>query len=87
VGENTVRLRVSDASGAPVVGAEVEVRLFMPQMGSMAPREATAQLREEDLGVYVGRIDVPMAWTWETTIRVRRDGQELGAVTTTITAR
>jgi membrane fusion protein, copper/silver efflux system len=87
VGENTVRVRVSDAAGAPVVGAEVEVRLFMPQMGSMAPMEATAQLREEETGVYEGRIDVPMAWTWETTIRVRRNAQELGTIATTITAR
>jgi RND family efflux transporter MFP subunit len=87
VGENTLRVRISHGSGEPVVGAEVDVRLFMPQMGSMAPMESKASLREEEAGVYVGRVDVPMAWTWETTVQVRKDGQPLGRVQTTITAR
>jgi RND family efflux transporter MFP subunit len=87
VGENTVRVRVFDASGAPVIGAEVDLRLFMPQMGSMPPMEAKASLREEQTGVYVGRVGVPMPSTWQTTIRVRREGHELGTVTRTITAR
>jgi membrane fusion protein, copper/silver efflux system len=87
VGENAVRVRLSDASGAPIVGSEVELRLFMPQMGAMAPMESKASLREEEAGVYVGRVDIPVAWTWETTVRVRKDGQNLGSVQTTITAR
>ena len=87
VGTNTVRVKVADAGGQPVTGADVEVRIFMPQMGSMAPMEAKATLAPETPGQYAGEIEVPMAWTWETTVTVRRNGQVLGSTRTSITAR
>src|SRR5207247_8100027 len=36
-GNNTIRLLLKDPSGKPVEDAQVEVTLFMPQMGNMAP--------------------------------------------------
>jgi RND family efflux transporter MFP subunit len=87
VGKNTVRVKVADPSGQPIADAEVEVRIFMPQMGAMAPMEAKATLAPEGAGQYAGEIDIPMAWTWETTVTVRKGGQVLGRTMTSITAR
>jgi RND family efflux transporter MFP subunit len=87
VGQNTVRLMVKDAQGNPVSDAEVEVTLFMPQMGSMPPMIAKATLKSGGNGEYVGTIDVPMAWSWQTTVTVKKEGKSLGSMQTTITAR
>jgi RND family efflux transporter MFP subunit len=87
VGQNTVRLTVKDAQGNPVRDAEVEVTLFMPQMGSMAPMTAKATLKSTGNGEYTGTIDIPMAWSWQTTVTVKKEGQSLGSMQTTITAR
>ncbi len=87
VGQNTVRLTVKDAQGNPVPDAEVEVTLFMPQMGSMAPMTAKATLKSTGNGEYTGTIDIPMAWSWQTTVTVKKEGQSLGSTQTTITAR
>jgi RND family efflux transporter MFP subunit len=87
VGKNTVRVKVADPQGQPVTGANVDVRIFMPQMGSMAPMEAKATLQPETAGQYAGEIEIPMAWTWETTVTVRKAGQVMGTTRTSITAR
>jgi Cu(I)/Ag(I) efflux system membrane fusion protein len=87
VGQNTVRLTVKDAQGNPVTDAEVEVTLFMPQMGSMAPMTAKATLKSAGNGEYAGTIDIPMAWSWQTTVTVKKEGKSLGSMQTTITAR
>jgi len=70
-----------------VVDAEVEVTLFMPQMGSMAPMTAKATLKSVGNGEYTGTIEIPMAWSWQTTVTVKKEGKSLGSMQTTITAR
>jgi RND family efflux transporter MFP subunit len=87
VGQNAVRLTVKDAQGNPVTDAEVEVTLFMPQMGSMPPMTAKATLKSVGAGEYAGTIDIPMAWSWQTTVTVKKEGKSLGSMQTTITAR
>ena len=87
VGNNTIRLSLKDPSGKPLDDAQVDVTLFMPQMGNMAPMSSQAQLKSEGGGVYSGPINVPMAWTWETTVTAKKNGQAVGSVKTTITAR
>jgi hypothetical protein len=87
VGMNPVRLVVKDASGNAVTGAEVEVTLFMPPMGSMAPMSSKARLEEVGPGEYRGQIEVPMAWSWQTTVTVVKQGKQLGSYQTTLTAR
>ncbi|MGH9629251.1 MAG: efflux RND transporter periplasmic adaptor subunit, partial [Bryobacteraceae bacterium] len=86
-GSNNIRVAVKDSAGKPIEGAEVQVTLFMPQMGSMAPMTSKASLQHAGGGIYSGKIDVPMAWTWETTITVSKGGQAVGSVKTTLTAR
>jgi membrane fusion protein, copper/silver efflux system len=87
VGRNPVRLTVKDASGSPVTDAEVEVTLFMPQMGNMAPMTSKATLKPMGNGEYAGTIEIEMAWSWQTTVTVKKEGKSLGSIQTTITAR
>lgn len=87
VGGNPVRVAVRDASGKPVEGAQVEINLFMPQMGNMAPMSSKANLQSSGGGQYTGTVDVPMAWTWQTTITVKRGDQVIGTKQLNITAR
>ena len=86
-GSNSIRLLVKDAAGKPVTGAQVDVGLFMPRMGSMAPMNSKATLTEAGNGVYAGQIEFPMAWTWQTTVTVRKNGSVIGVAQTSITAR
>src|SRR5260370_15884448 len=73
-GMNPIRLLVKDASGRPITGAQVEVTLFMPKMGSMAAMSSKATLTDSGQGIYAGQIEFPMAWTWQTTVTVRKNG-------------
>jgi len=86
-GMNPIRLLVKDASGKPITGAQVDVGLFMPQMGTMAPMNSKGTLTEVGNGIYTGQIEVLMAWTWQTTVTVRRNGNVIGVAQTNITAR
>jgi RND family efflux transporter MFP subunit len=86
-GMNPIRLLVKDSSGKPIAGAQVEVGLFMPQMGTMPPMRSNATLAEVGNGVYSGQIEFQMAWTWQTTVTVRKNGSVIGVAQTNITAR
>jgi hypothetical protein len=84
---NSIRLIVQDADGKAVTGAQVDVVLLMPQMGGMAPMSSKAALAEVGNGVYSGQIEFRMAWTWQTTVTVRKNGSVIGVAQTNITAR
>lgn len=87
VGRNSIRLMAKDAQGNPIHDAEVDISVFMPQMGNMAPMRSSAKLRPMGQGQYAGEIDIPMAWTWETTVTAKKDGTTIGSAKTSITAR
>jgi membrane fusion protein, copper/silver efflux system len=87
VGQNQIRLVLRDASGNPLSDAEVDVSLFMPQMGSMAPMSSEATLRPMKPGEYQGQIDIPVPGTWQTTVSVKKGNNPMGSVQTTLTAR
>ena len=87
VGDNMVRVKVTDAKGAPINDASVKVKISMPAMGSMAPMTSEAQLSHQANGEYTGRLTVPMAWTWQTVVTVERRGRLLGSGNFNITAR
>lgn len=86
-GMNQIRLLVKDGGGKPITGAQVDVGLFMPQMGAMPPMRSNATLTEVGNGVYSGQIEFHMAWTWQTTVSVRQNGKVVGVAQTTITSR
>ncbi len=86
-GENEFTVSIKQPSGAPVESAEVEITLFMPQMGNMPPMTSKGMLLDQGNGIYKGTVDIQMAWTWETTITVKKEGRVLGSTKTTVTAR
>jgi membrane fusion protein, copper/silver efflux system len=87
IGRNRVRAVVKDASGQRIADADVDIRLFMPQMTGMAQVDVRAPLRTEGGGVYSGDVEIPIAWTFATTVTVRKGGQLVGSGETTITSR
>ena len=87
VGDNTVRVRVVDAGGTPVTDASVRVKISMPAMGSMAPMRSEAILSHQQDGEYAGRLNIPMAWTWQAVVTVERGGQVVASKQLNITAR
>src|SRR5262249_29248373 len=86
-GMNLIRLLIKDAGGNPISGAPVEVGLFMPQMGAMPPMRSHGTLSEQGNGNYAGQIEIQMAWTWQATVTVRKNGTVVGLAQTSITAR
>ncbi len=86
-GPNRIRLMAKDGQGNPIPDAEIDVSLFMPQMGNMAPMRSNARLTPTGNGQYTGEVDIPMAWTWETTVTAKKNGKMLGSARTNITAR
>ena len=87
VGRNRIRAVIKDASGQPIAGAEVDIRLFMPQMTGMAEVDVRASLKPAGGGVYVGEIEIPIAWSFDTTLTVRKGGQVFGTAEVTLTSR
>lgn len=75
-GSNAVRIKLTGQDGKPLSGSQVTITLFMPampQMG-MAAMHTTATLSEQAGGNYEGKLDIPMAGTWQATISVMRGG-------------
>lgn len=87
VGDNRVRVKVADPTGTPISDASVQVKIFMPAMGSMAPMKSESRLAGQGNGEYSGTLNIPMAWTWQATVTVERAGKALGSRQLNITAR
>jgi Cu(I)/Ag(I) efflux system membrane fusion protein len=87
IGRNALRVKLKDAQGLPITDAEVDIRFFMPQMIGMAEVNVKAALRATGNGEYTGEIELPSAWSFATTITVRKGGQVVGTVETTVTSR
>jgi hypothetical protein len=82
-----VRAKVKDAQGQPIADADVDIRLFMPQMTAMSEVNVNARLKPMGNGEYMGEVEIPIAWSFATTVTVRKAGQVVGTAETTITAR
>lgn len=76
-GNNVFRVKLTDANGAAVSGADVSVTLSMPampEMGMAAMRTAIA-LSDKGNGVYEGSGVLGSGGTWQTTILAKKNGQ------------
>ena len=87
VGRNRIRAVIRDVSGQPITDAEVGIRLFMPQMAGMAQVDVRGTLKPDGSGAYVGEVEIPIAWSFDTTLTVRKGDQVLGTAQKTITSR
>ena len=65
-GQNTVRVKLAEADGKPITGAEVQVRFFMPAMPAMgmAAMQSIFKLNDQGGGFYEGRGQLQTGGTW-----------------------
>jgi RND family efflux transporter MFP subunit len=78
-GSNVFRVKLTDAKGAPVSGAQVSVNFFMaamPAMG-MAAMHTDVKCTDKGNGLYEGRGQLASGGTWQVTITATKDGQTI----------
>jgi membrane fusion protein, copper/silver efflux system len=78
-GSNVFRIRLTDANGSTISGAEVSVTFFMPAMPAMgmAAMRTSVALSDKGNGVYEGSGALGSGGTWQTTILARKNGQTI----------
>src|SRR2546426_1214774 len=76
-GVNTFRVKLTDANGGPISGAEVSVTFSMPAMPAMgmAAMRTQTSLAEKGNGHYEGAGQLGSGGTWQVTIVARKNGQ------------
>jgi RND family efflux transporter MFP subunit len=80
-GSNVFRVKLTDASGAPLSGAEASVTFFMaamPSMGMAAMRTPVA-LNDKGNGLYEGSGELGSGGTWQVTIIAKKNGQTIAS--------
>jgi Cu(I)/Ag(I) efflux system membrane fusion protein/cobalt-zinc-cadmium efflux system membrane fusion protein len=81
-------VKLTNASGAPISGAEVSVTFSMPAMPAMgmAAMRSVATLSEKGGGLYEGPGEVQMGGTWQVTVLATKDGQTIAQKQVSVTA-
>lgn len=76
-GSNTFRVKLTDASGGSISGAEVSVTFSMPAMPAMgmAAMRTQVSLAEKGNGLYEGAGKLDSGGTWQVTILAKKNGQ------------
>jgi RND family efflux transporter MFP subunit len=76
-GTNTFRVKLTDAGGGPISGAEVSVTFSMPAMPAMgmAAMRTQVSLTEKGNGLYEGAGQLGSGGTWQVTIVAKKNGQ------------
>ncbi|HXM95228.1 MAG TPA: efflux RND transporter periplasmic adaptor subunit [Candidatus Dormibacteraeota bacterium] len=76
-GANTIRVRLADASGGPISGAEVSITFSMPAMPAMgmAAMRTQVPLTDKGNGLYEGSGQLGSGGTWQVTIVAKKNGQ------------
>jgi RND family efflux transporter MFP subunit len=80
-GSNVFRVKLTDASGSPISGADVSVMFFMaamPAMGMAAMRTSVA-LSDNGGGLYEGSGQLESGGTWQVTILAKKNGQVIAS--------
>lgn len=78
-GTNLYRVKLTGADGAPLAGAQVSARSYMPgmpQMGMAAMNVATP-LVEKGAGIYEGQVNLDSGGTWQLTVTAVKNGAVL----------
>ena len=83
LGDNTVRIKIRDTKGNPVLDATVNITSTMTMPG-MAPGKAVAKHVKD--GVYEATVNLAMAGAWEIGVSVQRPGQKPVQEKFTVTA-
>jgi hypothetical protein len=79
-GENSFAVTVKQADGSPLTDGSVKAVFSMPAMPSMnmPAMKSDATLTHDGAGTYRGPGQLSMAGTWDVTVSVSRNGQEVG---------
>jgi len=80
-GDNQIEVRLTDASGQPISGADVSVVFYMPAMPAMgmSAMRVQANAKEHDNGRYQGSIKLDSGGTWTVTIAATKGGQTIAS--------
>jgi Cu(I)/Ag(I) efflux system membrane fusion protein/cobalt-zinc-cadmium efflux system membrane fusion protein len=87
-GSNIFRVKLTDAKGLPISGAEVGVTFFMPAMPAMgmAAMRIAVPLTDKGDGVYEGSGQLETGGTWQVTIVAKKNGQVITNKQLSVTA-
>jgi membrane fusion protein, copper/silver efflux system len=80
-GSNLFRVKLNDAGGSAISGADVSVTFFMaamPAMG-MAAMRTSVTLSDKGNGVYEGSGQLESGGTWQVTILAKKNGQVIAS--------
>jgi RND family efflux transporter MFP subunit len=78
-GSNVFRVKLSDAKGVPISGADVSVTFFIPAMPAMgmAAMRTVVSLSDKGNGLYEGSSQLPSGGTWQVTMVAQKNGQTI----------
>ena len=78
-GNNLFRVKLTDSSGKPIVGAQVGLTFYMPAMPAMgmSAMRTSATLTDKGNGLYEGSGTLQSGGTWQLTITAQQNGQTL----------
>jgi Cu(I)/Ag(I) efflux system membrane fusion protein/cobalt-zinc-cadmium efflux system membrane fusion protein len=87
-GSNTVRVKLSEADGKPVEGAQVTTTFFMPAMPAMgmAAMRVVVTLGNKGSGVHEGPVQLESGGTWQVTVTAQRNGQTIATKQLSVSA-
>ena len=87
-GSNTVRVKLTDPAGKPIVGAQVTVTFSMsamPEMG-MAAMKTVIKATDNGGGMYEGKGDLGSGGMWRVRITAQQDGKTIATKRLTVKA-
>jgi hypothetical protein len=79
-GDNSLHVKLADATGKAVPGAQVGVRFYMPPMPGMAPMELSTQGAFTE-HVYLFSVNIPVEGAWKAEVSVTRPGKPAATAT------
>src|SRR6266404_5883388 len=80
-GGNVFRVKLTDASGAPISAAEVSVTFFMPAMPAMgmASMRTPVTLSDKGNGLYEGSGQLESGGTWQVTVVAKKNAKTVAS--------
>ena len=75
-GSNTLRVKLTDARGVGIAGANVKVVFLMPAMPAMgmAAQRAEFELSDRGNGMYEAQVKIPAGGVWQVSIVAQKNG-------------
>jgi RND family efflux transporter MFP subunit len=80
-GSNAIRVKLGEAGGAPISGAEVSVTFYMPAMPAMgmAAMHTPVTLSDKGNGLYEASTQLDSGGTWQVTVVAKKNGQTVAS--------